>query len=316
MAVIDDNLAKAITEVFRLSQLDLMNQDAFFNSVNDTVVITKADGSQLVIKSASGLMNATGTVGGKTGGAIAGDTSIEGGNLNLRASSPGGGWPFIINFQAGQGNNLTYTRLYQERSGDMTIATAVASGTPKYFLFDSQGKFTAAGNITCVSLTQTSDADKKDRIETIADARGKVRLLRGVTYNLKETGMPSAGVIAQEVLEVLPEAVGSVFDDHDEYEEVETDVEVEQTGENGQTVIVTEKQLVTRLKRARDDSKRSYTVDYSAVAGLVLQTTVELDQAILDIEQKQNNMEAYLKTLGYNPHKVYIDPEPQPEENQ
>ena len=163
MAVIDDNLAKAITELFRLSQLDLMNQDAFFNSVNDTVVITKADGSQLVIKSASGLMNATGTVGGKTGGAITGDVSIEGGNMNLRASTPGGGWPFLINFQAGQGNNLTYARLYQERSGDVTIATAVASGTPKYFLFNSQGGMVTQGNISCVSLTQTSDADKYRR---------------------------------------------------------------------------------------------------------------------------------------------------------
>ncbi|MDF2776544.1 MAG: Uncharacterized protein K0S90_67 [Enterobacteriaceae bacterium] len=253
------------------------------------------------------------SVDGKSGGAITGDVSIEGGNLNLRASTPGGGWPFLVNFQAGQGNNLTYARLYQERSGDVTIATAVASGTIKYFLFNSQGGMVTQGNVSCVSLTQTSDADKKDKIETIADARGKVRLLRGVTYNLKESGMPSAGVIAQELLEVLPEAVGTVFDDHDEYEEVEVDVDVEKVGEDGEPVTVTERQVITRLKRARDESKRSYTVDYSAVTGLVLQTAVELDQAVTALEKNQRNMTAFLQTLGYNPDTDYTEPEPEPE---
>ncbi len=256
--------------------------------------------------------NQLNSVNGKSGGAIAGDTSIEGGNLNLRASTPGGGWPFLINFQAGQGNNLTYARLYQERSGDMTIATAV-NASPKYFLFTSQGSFSTSGNISCSSLTQTSDADKKDRIETIADARGKVRLLRGVTYLLKESQMPSAGVIAQELLDVLPEAVSSVFDDHDEYEEVEIDVDVEKVGDDGESVTVTERQVITRLKRARDERKRSYTVDYSAVTGLVLQTAVELDQAVTALEKNQRNMTAFLQTLGYNPDTYYTEPEPEPE---
>ncbi|WP_312778708.1 tail fiber domain-containing protein [Pseudescherichia sp.] len=150
------------------------------------------------------------------------------------------------------------------------------------------------GNISCGSLTQTSDADKKDYIETIADARGKVRRLRGVTYLLKESQMPSAGVIAQELLEVLPEAVSSVFDDHDEYEEVEIDVDVEKTGNDGELITVTERQIVTRLKRARDESKRSYTVDYSAVTGLVLQAAIELDQTVTALEKNQRNMEAFL----------------------
>lgn len=172
-----------------------------------------------------------------------------------------------------------------------------------------------------MSLTQTSDADKKDDIETIADARGKIRLLRGVTYNLKESGMPSAGVIAQELMGVLPEAVGSVYDDHDEYEEVEVEVEVKQVGEDGTQVIgedgkpvtVTERQVITRLKRARDESKRSYTVDYSAVTGLVLQAAIELDQTVTTLEKNQRNIAAFLETLGYNPDTDYTDSEPEPE---
>lgn len=252
------------------------------------------------------------SVGGKTGGVITGDVTIEGNNFVIRSTNPTGGWPAFITFSAGQGNNVAFARVYQEGSGGVTIATSVNS-TAKYSSFSPQGNFSVPGAITCVSLTQTSDADKKDNIETIQNARRKVGLLRGVTYILKESGYPSAGVIAQELLEVLPEAVGSVFDDHDEYEEVEVDVEVEQVsedgtpviGEDGKPVTITERQLVTRLKRARDESKRSYTVDYSAVTGLVLQTAVELDQAVTVLEKNQRNMAAFLQTMGYNPETDY-----------
>ena len=343
-----DGLAQDIAETFGMYQrymsgfADVMtstgNVTITINGVAVTVPAQKslaqkdASGGVPVAQGGTGATTAAGarsnlgisdiqlnSVSGKSGGAITGDTSIEGGNLNLRASTPGGGWPFLINFQAGQGNNLTYARLYQERSGDMTIATAV-NATPKYFLFTSQGSFTTSGSISCLSLTQTSDADKKDKIETIADARGKVRLLRGVTYILKESQMPSAGVIAQELLDVLPEAVGSVYDDHDEYEEVEVDVEVESIGDDGEPVIgddgkpvtVTQRQVITRLKRARDESKRSYTVDYSAVTGLVLQTAVELDQAVTDLEINQRNMAAFLQTHGYNPDTDYTKSDSEP----
>ena len=252
------------------------------------------------------------SVGGKTGGVITGDVTIEGNNFVIRSTNPTGGWPAFITFSAGQGNNVAFARVYQEGSGGITIATSVNT-TAKYSSFSPQGNFSVPGAITCVSLTQTSDADKKDNIETIQNARRKVGLLRGVTYILKDSGYPSAGVIAQELLEVLPEAVGSVFDDHDEYEEVEVDVEVEQVdedgtpviGEDGKPVTITERQLVTRLKRARDESKRSYTVDYSAVTGLVLQTAVELDQAVSALEKTQRNMAAFLQTLGYNPETDY-----------
>lgn len=256
------------------------------------------------------------SVDGKTGGVITGDLTMEGNNFVIRSTNPTGGWPAFITFSAGQGNNVAFARIYQEGSGGVTIATSVNT-TAKYSSFSPQGNFSVPGAITCVSLTQTSDADKKKNIETIQNARRKVGLLRGVTYILKESGYPSAGVIAQELLEVLPEAVGSVFDDHDEYEEVEVDVEVELigddgepvTGDDGKPVTVTQKQVVTRLKRARDDSQRSYTVDYSAVTGLVLQAAVELDQTVTALEKNQSNMAAFLETFGYNPETDYTAPE-------
>ncbi|MFL6894755.1 tail fiber domain-containing protein [Enterobacter roggenkampii] len=208
-----------------------------------------------------------GTVNGNSGGVITGAVSIEGQNLNLRSANPTGGWPFFITFMAGQGNNLPYSRLYGENSGDITISTGV-NVSARYFQFNAAGNFNAPGNITCVTLTQTSDADKKDNVRAIENALDKVLALDGVTFNWKDSGMPSAGVIAQKLIEVLPEAVGTVFDEHDQYESVE---EVNEKGE----VVIT-----NRLVKQRDESKRSYTVEYAGVIALCLQAIKELNKKV------------------------------------
>ena len=250
------------------------------------------------------------SVDSKTGGTISSPTSITGGVSIVTQASSYGDWNFIYPSTL---KKMAYA--FCENYGDLVFVTtqATVTGTEKYFAMRNNGNFTTQGNISCVSLTQTSDADKKDNIETIADARGKVRLLRGVTYILKESGMPSAGVIAQELLDVLPEAIGSVFEDYDQYESVEEPYEVETYNENGEAITVTETRVVTRLKRARDDSKRSYTVDYAAVTGMVLQAAVELDQAVTVLEKNQRNMAAFLETLGFDPDTDYTEPELEPE---
>lgn len=242
------------------------------------------------------------SVDGKSGGSISSPVNVSGGISIVTQSSSYADFNFIYPTTL---KKMAYA--FCENYGDMVFVTTAATvvGTEKYFSMRQNGNFNTQGNISCVSLTQTSDADKKDQIETIPDARAKIRELRGVTYVLKESGMPAAGVIAQELMPVLPEAIGAVFDDYDQYEEVEEQYEVETTGENGEPVTVTETRMVTRLKKPRDESKRSYTVDYAAVTGLVLQAAVELDQAVLVMEQKQANMEAFLKTLGYEPDTNY-----------
>ncbi|TYR83150.1 tail fiber domain-containing protein, partial [Citrobacter freundii] len=84
---------------------------------------------------------------------------------------------------------------------------------------------------------------KKENIKPIENALDKVMVLDGVTFNWKDSELPSAGVIAQTLIEVLPEAVGSTFDECDQYESVE---EINKEGE----VVIT-----TRLVKKRDDSK-------------------------------------------------------------
>lgn len=249
------------------------------------------------------------SVNNKSGGTITGSVNIEGLALNLRATSAGGGWPFFITFMAGQGNNLAYTRLYQENSGDMTIATGMATGTNKYFQFNAAGNMNAPGTITCVSLTQTSDRDKKTDIEPISNPLDRVRKLDGMTYIMRDTGVPSAGVIAQDVLKVLPEAVGSVFEDNDEY----ADVPVKD--KDGKPVlddagnVVTETQLIRR----RDESRRSYTVEYSGVIALCVAALKELDQTVTALDKNQRNMAAFLQTMGFDHDTDYTEREPEPE---
>jgi hypothetical protein len=64
------------------------------------------------------------------------------------------------------------------------------------------GSITAGGNITA-----SSDIRLKEDIQVITNAIYKVKQITGVTYTRKENNKRQTGVIAQDVLKVLPEAV-------------------------------------------------------------------------------------------------------------
>jgi len=65
----------------------------------------------------------------------------------------------------------------------------------------------SSGIITAVDFDSLSDINYKENINTVNDALSKVGQLRGVKFDWKESGLPSYGVIAQELQEVLPELV-------------------------------------------------------------------------------------------------------------
>ena len=67
---------------------------------------------------------------------------------------------------------------------------------------DDNGNWTAVGNVTAYS-----DQKLKTNVNTINDALSIVGKLRGVSFDWKESGKHSIGLIAQEVEEVLPELV-------------------------------------------------------------------------------------------------------------
>ncbi len=172
-------------------------------------------------------------------------------------------------------------QMFTENYGDIVFQTSVATNQPLYYFSMRQnGNFTVPANITCTSLTQTSDATKKKQIEPIENALSKIKKIEGVTFLWKESGMPSAGIIAQQLMEVLPESVSSVFDDNNEYGEVDVEETDQETGEKK-----TEK--VRTLIRERDDSLRSYSVEYSGVVALAV-------QAIKELSEKVSALEAYI----------------------
>jgi len=78
------------------------------------------------------------------------------------------------------------------------------------FRFEADGDFHADGDVIAFSTTIASDKNLKENIEVIPNALDKVEALRGVTFDWKRDLTPSAGVIAQEVEAILPEAVKEV----------------------------------------------------------------------------------------------------------
>lgn len=80
------------------------------------------------------------------------------------------------------------------------------------FRFEADGDFHADGDVIAYSTTTASDERLKDNITVVDDALAKVCALNGVTFKWKKDGSDSAGVIAQEVVNVLPQAVKEVND--------------------------------------------------------------------------------------------------------
>jgi hypothetical protein len=75
---------------------------------------------------------------------------------------------------------------------------------------DMSGNLTMAGNVTAYS-----DARLKKDVTTIEGALDLVGQMRGVRYTRIDTEMPGTGVIAQEMLEVMPEVVQQGVGDDD-----------------------------------------------------------------------------------------------------
>jgi hypothetical protein len=130
------------------------------------------------------------------------------------AISASGGWNSDSNqgaattmgFQAGYGFvqavdwGVAYQPLILNPSGG---DVGIGDTTPSYKL-DVDGTIRATGDVIAYS-----DARVKENVQTVENALSKVISLRGVTYNRNDIEDKSRkiGVIAQEVLEVLPEVV-------------------------------------------------------------------------------------------------------------
>ncbi|EGO9200117.1 tail fiber domain-containing protein [Escherichia coli] len=163
------------------------------------------------------------------------------------------------------------TRLWGNSSRPVVYEVGVDG---EAFIFFGQkqtdGTYGFAVNGVCqaTAFNQTSDRDLKDNIQVIDNATDRIRKMNGYTYTLKENGMPYAGVIAQEALEAIPEAVGSMM----KYPDGGSGLD----GEEGE---------------------RYYTVDYSGVTGLLVQAARESDDRITALEEENAELRQRLSAI-------------------
>jgi len=119
------------------------------------------------------------------------------------------------------------------------------------FRFEADGDFHADGDVIAFSTTIASDVALKSDIEVIPNALDKIDLIQGYTFN--KLGKKTAGIIAQELEKVLPEAVK-------------------------------EKRL------ALYDNKTYKTVEYDAIHGLLIQAIKELKNEIRELKSWVENI--------------------------
>lgn len=88
-------------------------------------------------------------------------------------------------------------------TGDHAVKVGIGTATTSAILTIARG----AGHPVSDSWETYSSRRWKTNIQTLPNALDKVEHLRGVSYNLKDTGKHEIGVIAEEVGAVVPEVV-------------------------------------------------------------------------------------------------------------
>ena len=134
-------------------------------------------------------------------------------------------------------------------------------------------KFDFNGDISCKTLYQTSDQSLKDNIKVIGDATESIRKMNGYTYTFKDDGLPYAGVIAQEVMDALPEAIAFT------------------------TLCGKELQGPTTDGNILREEMKCLSVDYAAVTGLLVQVARETDNRVTELEEENASLKANIAAM-------------------
>ena len=94
--------------------------------------------------------------------------------------------------------------------------TTDANTASKVVRRDSSGNF-SAGTITATALVETSSIALKENISPISGALNSLLSLNGVTYDRKDgTSKKEAGLIAEQVFDILPNIVSTNKDGNPE----------------------------------------------------------------------------------------------------
>lgn len=132
-------------------------------------------------------------------------TSFNSVERTISSAFPASRFDTLINTTSGTGTYQTSgdfrAPIFYDSDNTSYYADFAATGTS----INVAGSIVAAGNVTAYS-----DIRVKDNVAQIEGALDKVQAIRGVTYNrtdLEDTERRYGGVIAQEIEEVLPEAI-------------------------------------------------------------------------------------------------------------
>lgn len=90
---------------------------------------------------------------------------------------------------------VTFTPTSTGSIGSLNVATGGLTFNP------------STGTLTATNFDSSSDLNKKENIVPITNAMEKVEQLNGVHFTWKQSGLPSAGIIAQDLQKVMPELV-------------------------------------------------------------------------------------------------------------
>ena len=152
------------------------------------------------------------------------------------------------------GDTNTYLDFLDDRariiSGGIEMIDCVEGATDYVDIVDrvrvtAGGDLECEGNITAYTSTSISDINQKENIQRIESPIEKIKEISGYTFDWKQSGEHSGGVIAQEIEQVMPDIV--------------------------------------KEKSIRDGEKMK-AVDYQAIIGLLVETVKDLNKRIEDLE--------------------------------
>jgi len=89
----------------------------------------------------------------------------------------------------------------------ITTGGLITANVDSTLLYNPSSGTLSTTRVSAVSLNLSSDRRLKDNIETVSDAGDVLSKLRGVSFDWKNTGESSFGVIAQELQQILPDLV-------------------------------------------------------------------------------------------------------------
>jgi len=103
--------------------------------------------------------------------------------------------------------NVVAGKMWLDTSTASPVLKINSNGWKSLFTLNATTVDMSINTVTGVNINTTSDARLKENIQKLLNAMDKVNSLEGVSYNLKESGEASIGLIAQEVEKILPEVV-------------------------------------------------------------------------------------------------------------